>query len=124
MEKTASSTYSKILDYINSQKKGTLFISNDFMDFGSNKNIRSTLVRLCESKVLRRIFRGIYIKFDDDIPDVITIAKEICRKNGSTSSVIKEEYFNTTRIITLNTNGSTRAITLNDGCVLKFIHKI
>ena len=118
------STYSKIFEYIKSKQNGTMFISNDFSDFGTNKNIRSSLVRLFDNKVLRRIFRGVYIKFNDKTPDDIAIAKEISRKNKTKSTIFKDEKVNSTRVITFYTNGSTRTITLDNGCVLKFIHKI
>ena len=106
------STYSKIFEYIKSKQNGTMFISNDFSDFGTNKNIRSSLVRLCDNKVLRRIFRGVYIKFNDKTPDDIAIAKEISRKNKTKSTIFKDEKVNSTRVITFYTNGSTRTHTV------------
>ena len=124
MEKTELSTYSRINQFVCSKEKGTLFISDDFVEFGSNKNIRSALVRLCTNKILRRIYRGIYIKFEDKTPNVIQIANEISRKNGTYATCYKDEFVNSTHIVSFFTNGSTRTITLDDGCVLKFIHKL
>lgn len=123
MKPTDTSTYKQIDQYIQGKNPGSMFNCDDFNLFGSYKNIRSSLVRLCKNRCLIRVFQGIYMKPAKEEPDIISIASEISRKNGSSIILVKDECIGGTRILTFHTDGSTRIITLSDGSVLKYIHK-
>lgn len=112
-----------MINFLKDKDSSDLFICDDFNQCGTYKNIRSSLVRLCENNLLERIVRGVYRIPSHNIPDDFHVAQTICRKNGSTVFLFKKELIGKTKVMTIHTNGSTRVITLPSGCVLKFVHK-
>lgn len=53
---------STIADLISRKDEGSIFISSDFADFGTDDAVRKTLSRLVESGDLERPIRGVYRK--------------------------------------------------------------
>lgn len=127
------SARNNILKQINKQKPGTIFNYEDFADCGNYSNIRSAVVRLCETGNLIRVAQGLYMKPYDstkEMPSHLEIVKEIARRTH-TIAVPKTDIHGNSKKVTaeakklfFDTDGSTRKIKLYDGTVIHFYHKI
>ena len=133
MEEENNSVRKNIIRIIEQNEVGTLFNYNDFKECGSYTAIRTAVVDLCKAKYLERIWYGIYVKPDiklsgNYIPDNITLAKEIDRRNGSTATPRKKtlDFLNgklskMPNELEFYSNGSGRNIKLPDGTIVKYI---
>lgn len=81
--------FNKIKERIYSYKKGSVFITADFLDIATTHVINKALSRLVEDKFIRRVYRGIYEypKYNDFLkeyvaPDPQKIAAAIARNYG------------------------------------------
>jgi hypothetical protein len=76
-----------ILDKVRKITKGTLFFTEDFVEFGSAKAIAKALERLVNQGKLSRVARGIYAQFDvspvlgELLPTTEKIAQAISRRD-------------------------------------------
>jgi len=126
-----NSVQNNIKKMLSASKVGTLFNYNDFKDCGTYTAIRSAVVYLCKNKELERICQGVYVKpglkGENYIPDNITLAKEIDRKNGATASPKgkTKDYLNgkldkLPKSLEFYSTGSGRIIQLPDGTIVKY----
>lgn len=126
-----NSVHNNIKKLLNKSEVGTLFNYNDFKDCGTYTAIRSAVVCLCKNNELERVCQGVYVKpgrkGENYIPDNITIAKEIDRKNGATAYPKGKtlEYVNglTDKLpkpLEFYSTGSGRIIKLPDGTIVKY----
>ncbi len=86
MAEEKSSVLKNIKRIIEQNNVGSLFNYNDFKSCGTYSAIRTAIVVLCKNNYLERVCQGVYVKPSTEqkyIPDSITLAKEIERKNGS-----------------------------------------
>ena len=122
---TKDSTPSRIIEFVDALKSGSTFICGDLSHCGDNSSIRSALVRLCAKGDIKRICHGVYLKPDTPYVgmDYCDIAKEIARKKGSSVQFKEERFVNNTHIVTFYTDASTRSTILDDGTIIKFIHR-
>ena len=91
MPEKENSVYNNIKRIIKQSEVGRLFNYNDFKECGTYTAIRTAVVDLCKANYLERICQGIYVKPDisnkkNYIPDDITLAFEMDRKNGSVAT--------------------------------------
>ena len=121
-----NSVQSNIKKLLADSEIGTLFNYNDFRSCGTYTAIRSAVVYLCKNKLLERVCQGVYVKpgkrGEKYIPDDITLAKEIDRKNGATAYPKGKtlEYFNgkidrQPKLLEFYSTGSGRIIQLPVG---------
>lgn len=122
-KRAENSTVTHIVDFVKSKCDNSLFIISDFENIGSYECVRSALVRLCESKDLMRICRGIYMKTGAKIPNDIEIAEAIARKTNSQIQVAYIDTKDDKRKIVVYTDGSTRNLKLPNGTTIAFRHK-
>lgn len=127
-----NSVRNNVLRFIEQKKVGSLFNYNDFKDCGSYTAIRTVIVDLCKAKCLERICQGVYVKpgiyaSKEYIPDNITLAKEIDRKNGSiatpkgkTLEYVNGKLSNIPQELEFFSTGSGRSIKLPDGTTVKY----
>lgn len=126
-----NSVQNNIKRLLSESKVGTLFNYNDFRDCGTYTAIRSAVVYLCKNKELERICQGVYVKpgrkGGNYYPDNITLAKEIDRKNGSTTSpkgktkdYIDGKINKMPNSLEFFSSGSGRIIKLPDGTIVKY----
>lgn len=122
MREYENSTRRKILNFLKTKRDGATFVYNDIKDLASNGCLRSAINRLREEGVIVRLCRGVYMKPGESEPDILELAKEIDRKNGSKAKLLKMEHIDGKLIIHLSTNGSRRDYILNEGTILRFFH--
>ena len=121
---------------IESDDIGHLYNINDFRECGPYSAIRTVLVDFCKSKVLERVFRGIYVKpgtnkrRESYLPDDITLAKEIDRKNGSIATPKGKtlDYVNgiiseKPKVLEFYSTGSGRTVKLSSGVMVKYLFR-
>ncbi len=83
----SSSFENLILDKVSKITKGSLFFTEDFIEFGSAKSIAKALERLVNQKKLSRVARGIYAQLEvspmlgELLPTTEKIAQAISRRD-------------------------------------------
>jgi hypothetical protein len=83
----SSSFENLILDKVSKITKGSLFFTEDFIEFGSAKSIAKALERLVNQKKLSRVARGIYAQLEVNpmlgelLPTTEKIAQAISRRD-------------------------------------------
>jgi hypothetical protein len=83
----SSSFENLILDKVSRITKGSLFFTEDFIEFGSAKSIAKALERLVNQKKLSRVARGIYTQLEvspllgELLPTTEKIAQAISRRD-------------------------------------------
>jgi hypothetical protein len=83
----SSSFENLILDKVSRITKGSLFFTEDFIEFGSAKSIAKALERLVNQKKLSRVARGIYAQLEvspmlgELLPTTEKIAQAISRRD-------------------------------------------
>lgn len=112
---------------------GSLFIYSDFIGKVKYDCARSTIERLCDTRIIARVAPGVFVKLNEDgcIPelDIINVAKAIGRKSGNLvkpksrtlealSSGIPIEDIN----LIFWTTGSSRTCRLYNGLIITFRH--
>lgn len=126
-----NSVQNNIKKLLSESKVGTLFNYSDFKECGTYTAIRSAVVYLCKNSELERICQGVYVKpgktGENYMPDNITLAKEIDRKNGAIASPKGKtlEYLNgkidkLPKSLEFYSTGSGRIIQLPDGTIVKY----
>lgn len=126
-----NSVQNNIKKLLSQSKVGMLFNYSDFCECGTYTAIRSAVVYLCKKNELQRICQGVYVKpgknGEDYIPDNITLAKEIDRKNGACASPKGKtlDYVNgkterQPKSLEFYSTGSGRTIQLPDGTIVKY----
>jgi len=132
MEEEKTSVRENMIKIIEQNKVGSLFNYFDFKDCGPYSAIRTAIVGLCRTKHLERVYRGVYVKPDKNasnkyIPDNITLAKEIDRKNGSiatpkgrTLDYVNGKLSEIPSELEFYSTGSGRNLKLPDGTIVKF----
>ena len=132
MVKKNNSVFKNIKRIIDQSDSGTLFNSNDFKDCGPYSAIRTAIVDLCKANYIERVFRGVYVKPDNAnskkyLPDDITLAMEIDRKNGSeatpkgkTLDFIEGRLLEMPKVLDFYSTGSGRTLVLPDGTAVKY----
>ena len=79
-------TNNEIIKYIQRNRRGKIFFTNEFRKFGSNEAVRQTLSRLCKKNFLIRLSAGIYLYPQHDkligivYPSIETVAKTIAKR--------------------------------------------
>ena len=79
----------EIEDRILSKKDGEVFVPSDFNDLGGVDAVKTTLSRLAQEGVIRRIAQGIYDKPKKDpeigaiTPPIESVAKAIARRDNA-----------------------------------------
>lgn len=115
---------------------GHLYNINDFCECGPYSAIRTVLVDFCKSNVLERVFRGIYVKPGTNkrnkmyLPDDITLAKEIDRKNGSiatpkgkTLDYVNGKISEKPKVLEFYSTGSGRNVQLSNGVLIRYFFR-
>ena len=130
MAEENNSVSKNIKRIIEQNKAGSLFNYNDFKSCGSYTAIRTAIVDLCKAKYLERICQGVYVKpgtEKDYIPDNITLAIEIDRKNGSiatpkgkTLDFLEGRISKMPTVLNFFSTGSSRTRKLPDGTTVKY----
>ena len=127
-----NSVYNNIKRIVERSDIGHLFNYTDFRDCGKYTAIRTAVVDLCKQNYLERVCQGIYVKPDklkskSYLPDDITLAIEIDRKNGAEPTPKGEtlEFLNGIRkkkpkILEFYSTGSGRKRVLPSGTVVKY----
>lgn len=84
MWNTKHSKIYNILNRIEEMKAGSVFVISDFNDIANDKTASKTLTRLGESKVIAKVFRGVFWKplEDGKLPKALDVASAIARSNG------------------------------------------
>ena len=130
-----NSVYHNIKKIIEQSEVGRLFNYKDFKECGSYSAIRTAVVDLCKANYLERICQGVYVKPDINneknyIPDDITLAFEIDRKNGSvatpkgrTLAYINGILPDMPDILQFYSTGSARRIKLPNGRIVSYTFK-
>lgn len=83
----SESSKNKIETKILKSSRGELFFADDFKKFGTPENIRLTLFRLENERLIERLAHGIYIKPKIDpllgsiYPNIEEVAKEIAKRD-------------------------------------------
>ncbi len=118
----------KVLLKVRKYKKGTIFFSEDFLNFGNAKAIAKVLERLHDDKILKRIARGMYIYPEVDkatlgiiFPSDEEIAKAIVRRDrariipgGNMSMNLLGISSKVSNDILFLTNGSARILEIEN----------
>lgn len=121
-KRSENSTVTHIAEFVKSKCDNTLFVINDFEGIASYTCVRSALVRLCESKDLMRICRGVYMKVGAQKPNDIEIAKAIARKTNTKIQYTNIKVEEKKRKIIIYIDGSTRNYKLPNGTTISFRH--
>lgn len=132
MEEEKTSVRKNMIKIIEQNEVGHLFNYSDFKDCGQYGAIRTAIVDLCRTKHLERVVQGIFVKpalgkQERYIPDNITIAMEIDRKNGSkatpkgkTLEFINGRLSELPKELEFYSTGSGRYLKLPDGTLVKY----
>ncbi len=130
MVEESNSVRNNIKRIIEQNKVGSLFNANDFKSCGSYTAIRTAIVDLCKEKCLERVCQGVYVKpgtGKEYIPDNITLAIEIDRKNGSiaipkgeTLDFLEGRISKMPKKLEFFSTGSGRTRKLPDGVLVKY----
>ena len=135
MPEKENSVYNNIKKIIKQSKVGRLFNYNDFAECGTYSAIRTAVVDLCKANYLERVCQGVYVKpninkVKNYIPDDITLAIEIDRRNGSVATPKGStlEYVNGIMPdmpdkLEFYSTGSGRTIKLPDGRIVSYTFK-
>lgn len=80
----------RILELVEKEKKGTIFLNQDFSDLGDLSAVRVALHRLVNRGVLTRIANGLYVKPETSkllnkevLPSIETIAQAIAKRDNA-----------------------------------------
>lgn len=82
-----SNYQSKILDNIQKESEGSIFIHSDFYDIASPATVRQTLKRLVDQQIIARVMDGLYVKLEYSVllkktiyPAPVEVAIALARK--------------------------------------------
>lgn len=91
----------RILTRIRGTRKGSVFVTKDFLDIASHETVRQSLGRLAEAGTIRRLMRGVYdypafsaLLKAPSSPDPDAIARAIARSYGWTILPASETALN------------------------------
>jgi hypothetical protein len=112
------SVHNQIESEITKDKRGKIFFSSNFADYGTNVAVRHTFSRLCKNGILIRLSAGIYLypEIDREIgiiyPSIEKIAKEITKQEKA--RVIPTGVY-ALNALGLSTQVPMRVVFLTDG---------
>lgn len=127
-----NSVCSNVKRIIDQSEIGRIFNYRDFDSCGPYTAIRTAVVELRKNNYLERVCQGIFVKPDKTsnksyIPDDVTLAIEIDRKNGAiavpkgaTLDYINGKITKKPRELEFYSNGSGRVIYLPNGTKVKY----
>lgn len=117
------STEHKVIERFKKAKRGTVFFTDDFLRFGTAKNISKTLERLVDKNEITRITRGIYTRPEINkqlgitlTPSTETIARAIARRDRARIIPTGQYALN---VLGLSTQIPMNAVYLTDGAARK-----
>lgn len=117
------STENKVIERFKKAKRGTVFFTDDFLRFGTAKNISKTLERLVDKNEITRVSRGIYTRPEINkqlgitlSPSTETIARAIARRDRARIIPTGQYALN---VLGLSTQIPMNAVYLTDGAARK-----
>lgn len=117
----------EIKERISSMKKGSLFITADFLDIADSSTIRSALCRLTQNKTIVRVMDGIYQKPEFSkllnefvAPDPYLVASAIARIYHWTIAPSGNHALN---LLGLSTQNPMKLIYVSDGPYKTFFYE-
>jgi len=117
------STENKVIEKFKKAKRGTVFFTDDFLRFGTAKNISKTLERLVDKNEITRVSRGIYTRPEINkqlgitlSPSTETIARAIARRDRARIIPTGQYALN---VLGLSTQIPMNAVYLTDGAARK-----
>ena len=112
------SVHNQIESEISKSKRGKIFFSSNFANYGTDVAVRHTFSRLCKSGLLIRLSAGIYLypEIDKEIgviyPSIEKIAKEIAKQEKA--RVVPTGVY-ALNALELSTQVPMRVVFLTDG---------
>lgn len=117
------STENKVIKRFKKAKRGAVFFTDDFLRFGTAKNISKTLERLVDKNEITRVSRGIYTRPEINkqlgitlSPSTETIARAIARRDRARIIPTGQYALN---VLGLSTQIPMNAVYLTDGAARK-----
>lgn len=117
------STENKVIERFKKAKRGTVFFTDDFLRFGTAKNISKILERLVDKNEITRVSRGIYTRPEINkqlgitlSPSTETIARAIARRDRARIIPTGQYALN---VLGLSTQIPMNAVYLTDGAARK-----
>lgn len=117
------SVENKVIERFKKAKRGTVFFTDDFLRFGTAKNISKTLERLVDKNEITRVSRGIYTRPEINkqlgitlSPSTETIARAIARRDRARIIPTGQYALN---VLGLSTQIPMNAVYLTDGAARK-----